>query len=57
MLEPNEGNLDKQSVIVVSQVSSLYKARLGKRIGTLSRKRIEEVLAGMRFLQTLFFAR
>lgn len=57
LLEPNEGNLDKQSVIVVSQVSSLYKARLGKRIGTLSRKRIEEVLAGMRFLQTLFFAR
>src|SRR5262245_38028217 len=57
LLEPGEGNLDRQSVIVVSQVSCLYKARLGARIGALSRERIEQVLAGMRFQQNSFFNR
>jgi len=36
LLEPGEGNLARHSVIVVSQVSCLYKARLGTRIGALS---------------------
>jgi len=57
LLEPGEGNLSKQSVIVVSQVSSLCKTRLGTRIGELSSERIEQVLAGMRFQQTSFFNR
>src|SRR4030081_2494659 len=55
LLEPGEGNLERQSVIVVSQVSSLYKARLGARIGVLSSERIEQILAGMRFQQASFF--
>ncbi|MDR3623418.1 MAG: type II toxin-antitoxin system PemK/MazF family toxin [Paludisphaera borealis] len=54
LLEPGEGDLDKQSVIVVGQVSCLYKTRLGTRIGALSSERIEQVLAGMRFQQTFF---
>ena len=57
LLEPGEGNLERQSVIVVSQVSSLYKARLGARIGVLSSARIEQILAGMRFQQASFFNR
>jgi mRNA interferase MazF len=57
LLEPGEGNLERQSVIVVSQVSSLYKARLGARIGVLSSERIEQILAGMRFQQASFFNR
>ena len=57
LLDPGEGNLDKQSVIVVSQVSCLYKARLGARIGSLSRQRVEQALAGMRFQQASFFNR
>jgi mRNA interferase MazF len=57
LLEPGEGNLERQSVIVVSQVSSLYKARLGARIGLLSSERIEQILAGMRFQQASFFNR
>lgn len=57
LLEPGEGDLGKQSVIVVSQVSCLYKARLGARIGALSSRRIEQVLAGMRFQQASFFNR
>lgn len=54
LLEPGEGGLDKQSVIVVGQVSCLYKTRLGTRIGALSSERVEQVLAGMRFQQTFF---
>ncbi len=57
LLDPGEGDLEKQSVIVVSQVSCLYKARLGARIGSLSRQRVEQVLAGMRFQQASFFTR
>jgi mRNA interferase MazF len=52
-----EGNLPRQSVLVVSQVSSVEKAQLGEYIGTLSNERIEQVLAGMRFQQASFFTR
>lgn len=57
LLEPGEGGLTRQSVVVVSQVSSVYKARLGERIGALSPERVEQVLAGMRFQQASFFNR
>lgn len=57
LLDPDEGGLDKQSVVVVSQVSCLYKARLGLKIGSLSSRRIEQILAGMRFQQASFFDR
>ncbi|QBB70431.1 type II toxin-antitoxin system PemK/MazF family toxin [Pseudolysobacter antarcticus] len=57
LLEPGEGDLDKQSVVVVSQVSSLYKSRLGQHIGTLSHARVEQILAGMRFQHASFFDR
>ena len=57
LLEIGEGNLSKQSVVVVSQVSSVYKARLGERIGALSDERVEQILAGMRFQQASFFNR
>ena len=50
-----EGNLTKQSVVIVSQVSSVDKARLGERIGALSDERVEQILAGMRFQQASFF--
>ena len=52
-----EGNLPKQSVVVVSQVSSVDKARLGERIGSLSDTRVEQILAGLRFQQVSFFGR
>lgn len=57
LLEPGEGNLSQPSVVVVSQVSSLYKDRLGERIGSLSGERVEQILAGMRFQQAAFFGR
>jgi mRNA interferase MazF len=55
LLEPGEGGLAKHSVVVVSQVSSVYKTRLGDHIGTLSSERIEQILSGMRFQQASFF--
>ena len=57
LLEPGEGNLPKQSVVVVSQISSVDKTRLGERIGSLSDARVEQILAGLRFQQTSFFRR
>ncbi|QDE86896.1 type II toxin-antitoxin system PemK/MazF family toxin [Myxococcus xanthus] len=57
LLEPGEGDLPKQSVVVVSQVSSVEKARLGARIGSLSEARVEQILAGLRFQQASFFRR
>ena len=57
LLEVGEGNLPKQSVVVVSQVSSIDKARLGERIGSLSEARVEQILAGLRFQQVSFFER
>ncbi|WP_426749672.1 type II toxin-antitoxin system PemK/MazF family toxin [Myxococcus sp. Y35] len=57
LLEVGEGNLPKQSVVVVSQISSVEKTRLGARIGTLSDARVEQILAGLRFQQVSFFRR
>lgn len=57
LLEVGEGNLPHQSVVVVSQVSSVDKARLGERIGSLSETRVEQILAGLRFQQVSFFGR
>ena len=55
LLDPDEGNLPKQSVVVVSQISSVEKARLGDRIGTLSSERVDQIVAGLRFQQASFF--
>lgn len=57
LLEVGEGNLPRQSVVIVSQVSSVDKARLGERIGSLSDARVEQILAGLRFQQASFFGR
>lgn len=57
LLEANEGNLPRQSVVVVSQISSVDKTRLGARIGSLSDARVEQILAGLRFQQAAFFDR
>ena len=55
LLEPGEGGLPRQSVVVVAQVSSVEKTRLGERIGTLSAERVEQILSGLRFLQATYF--
>jgi len=57
LLDVGEGNLQRQSVIVVSQVSSVEKAKLGAYIGSLSQDRVDQVLAGLRFQQASFLRR
>jgi mRNA interferase MazF len=57
LLSPGEADLPKQSVVVVSQISSVDKARLGTRIGALGQTRVEQILAGLLFQQRAFFPR
>ena len=57
LLDPGEADLPRQSVVVVSQISSVDKTRLGARIGTLSSARVDQIIAGLRFQQASFFAR
>jgi len=51
LLDEGEASLLKRSVVVVSQLSSVDKAQLGEYIGTLTEQRINQVLAGIDFLQ------
>lgn len=53
LLDPGEGGLPKQSIVLVSQVSTVNKADLGECIGTLSQERVQQILAGMRLLQRM----
>jgi mRNA interferase MazF len=53
LLEVGEANLPKQSIVVVSQVSTVKKAQLGEYIGSLTQERIHQIFAGMRFLQKM----
>lgn len=57
MLDINEANLPRQSVVEVSKVSTVEKAHLGEYIGSLDAQRMNQILAGMRFLQSSFFTR
>lgn len=56
LLEPGEGGLEKQSAVIVSQLSVVEKAGLREYIGCLSPERVEQILAGLRFQQRSFFA-
>lgn len=57
LLEVGEANLEKESVVVVSYVSTVDKAELGAYVGTLSEERVEAILAGLAFQQRSFFPR
>ena len=50
LLNQGEANLPKQSVINVSQIYSVDKLELKEKIGTLSSKRVQEILDGIRLL-------
>ncbi len=57
LLDVGEGSLAKQSVVIVSQIASIDKSRLGERIGALSGERVDQILDGLRFQQASFFRR
>jgi mRNA interferase MazF len=50
LLELEEANLPRQSVIVISQIFTVDKRQLGEYIGSLSGKRVEQILAGIDLL-------
>ena len=52
LLEAGEANLPRQSVVEVSKVSTVSKTQLREYIGTVSAQRVQQVLAGMEFLQS-----
>ena len=54
LLDAGEANLPKQSVAVVSKVSSVKKTHLGAFLGSLSQQRVAQILLGMRLLQNSF---
>jgi len=57
VLDEGEANLPKQSVAVVSQVSTVEKIELGAYIGTLTAERVQQLLDGLTFQQRSFFDR
>ena len=50
LLDPGEANLPKQSVILVTQIFTVDKAFLGEYIGSLSTRRIHQILDGIRLV-------
>lgn len=57
LLEKGEADLPKQSVVSVSRVSTVDKSQLGEYIGSLSEQRVDQILAGMKFIQSMMEAR
>jgi mRNA interferase MazF len=47
LLEVGEADLPEQSVVNVSQVFTVDKALLTEKIGSLSRQRVQQILAGL----------
>jgi mRNA interferase MazF len=54
LLDAGEANLPRPSVVEVSKLSSVNKVQLGAYIGSLTERRVQQVLAGLRFLQSSF---
>ena len=50
LLEAGEGNLQHRSVVNVSQIFAVDRELFGEPSGVLSRQRLEDVLAGVRFV-------
>ena len=50
LLEPGEVNLPKQSVVIVSQLFTVDRSHLGDLIGTLSKRRVRQILDGIKVI-------
>jgi mRNA interferase MazF len=50
LLSPEEAHLPRRSVVNVSQVYTVDKAHLARRIGALTNARLRQVLGGLRLL-------
>ncbi|MBC8100873.1 MAG: type II toxin-antitoxin system PemK/MazF family toxin [Armatimonadetes bacterium] len=56
LLDVGEANLPRHSVVEVAKIITVAKTQLGDYIGTLSERRIHQILAGIRFIQTSFLS-
>ncbi|GAB4535639.1 MAG: type II toxin-antitoxin system PemK/MazF family toxin [Anaerolineae bacterium] len=50
LLEKGEANLSRQSVVNVSQIFTVDKSALDEKIGSLSRRRVRQILDGIRLV-------
>ncbi|GAB4479994.1 MAG: type II toxin-antitoxin system PemK/MazF family toxin [Anaerolineales bacterium] len=50
LLEQGEGDLPKQSVVLVSQIFTVDKSQLGEFIGKVSERRVRQILEGIYLL-------
>jgi mRNA interferase MazF len=50
LLNENEAELRRQSVVVISQVLTVDKSELIDNIGTLSKERIDQILEGIKLI-------
>ena len=50
LLDAKEAQLSKRSVVVVSQIFTVDKTQLGEQIGMLSRRRVRQILDGIKLL-------
>ena len=50
LLEKGEANLPKQSIVNISQIFTVDKQALDEKIGTLSLKRVRQILDGLDLL-------
>ena len=50
LLEEGEANLQKRSVVVVSQIFTADKTQLGEFIGSLAPKHVRQILEGLKLL-------
>ena len=50
LLAVGEANLPEQSVVVISQILTVDKSQLDEYIGTLSAKRIRQILDGLKLI-------
>ena len=50
LLEPEEANLPKQSVVNISQIFTVDRSQLGDKIGTFSPSRLRQVIDGIQLL-------
>ncbi len=50
LLDKDEANLPKQSVVNITQIFTVDKTQLNEYIGTVTRKRVRQILAGVRLV-------
>ncbi len=50
LLEEGEGQLPKRSVVNVSQLYTVDRERLSERVGTLSARRVRDIVEGVKLV-------